>query len=217
MISGANDDSGQRWANGLARLLRVHSGEGRVAGLVAGMAFAAMTMYAAGQGGIDALFFDRVGPQAPPAMYVLQGGTSLLVMLASPAFSAPRSPSRVAMDPPRARRGVLAERVLLLTEARQIYFVLAVTGALGALAFAACLRGVAGTVAARRQAKRLFPILAEGGAFGSVAGGVLTPPLALLIDTKNPLFAWVGGLGAAFVLSRLVLGQRICLGEPASR
>jgi hypothetical protein len=53
MISGANGDGEKRRANGIARLLRTQDRRGRVAGLVARTAFA--------------------------AIYVLPGGTSLLV------------------------------------------------------------------------------------------------------------------------------------------
>jgi CRP/FNR family transcriptional regulator, cyclic AMP receptor protein len=214
MSSGANGDGGKGSANSLARLLRVQSGEGRVAGLVAGMAFAAMTAYTIGQSGIDALFFDRIGPQALPTMYVLQGATSLLVMLALTGVLGTVGPRRAYLWIPLVLGGVvLVERALLLTEARQIYFVLAVTGALGTLVFGICLWGVAGTAVDRRQAKRLFPIIAGGGIFGSVLGGVLTPPLARLIGAENLLFTWAGGLGAAFVLARLVLGPRTASGR----
>jgi hypothetical protein len=50
---------------GLAsRVLRIQPGEGRIAGLVVGLAFAAMTSFTLGESAVDALFFDRVGAQA---------------------------------------------------------------------------------------------------------------------------------------------------------
>ncbi|HEY3212467.1 MAG TPA: Npt1/Npt2 family nucleotide transporter, partial [Actinomycetota bacterium] len=103
---------------------------------------------------------------------------------------------------------LLAERALILTNVRWIYFVLWVTAALGTLLLGISLWGVAGAVVDTRQAKRLFPIFAAGGILGSVFGGVLTRPLAQMIGAENLLLVWAGGLGAAFFLSRLVLGPR---------
>jgi hypothetical protein len=44
--------------------------------------FVAMAAFTIGQSGIDALFFDRVGAQALPVMYLLQGGATFVAMLA---------------------------------------------------------------------------------------------------------------------------------------
>jgi hypothetical protein len=42
----------------------------------------AMAAFTIGQSGIDALFFDRVGAQVLPVMYLLQGGATFVAMLA---------------------------------------------------------------------------------------------------------------------------------------
>jgi HEAT repeat protein len=196
---------------GLAsRLLRIQKGEGRVAGLVVGLAFVAMTAFTVGESGINALFFDRVGAQALPIMYLLQGGASFVVMLALTGTLGRLGPRRTYLAAPLVLGAVLlAERALILTNVRWIYFVLWVTAALGTLLLGISLWGVAGAVVDTRQAKRLFPIFAAGGILGSVIGGVLTRPLAGMIGAENLLLVWAAGLGAAFFLSRLVLGPRM--------
>lgn len=195
--------------SGFARLLRIHEGESRVVGLVVAVAFVAMTAYSLGQSGIDALFFDRVGAQALPIVYLLQGGTSFVVMLALTGTLGRLGPRRAYLSTPLVLGAVvLAERALILADVRWIYFVLSVTGAVGTLVLGMFLWGVAGTVVDTRQAKRLFPIFAAGGILGSVVGGLLTPALAGLIGAENLLLVWVGGLGAAVFLSRLALGPR---------
>ncbi len=195
---------------GLAsRLLRIQKGEGRTAGLVVGLSFVAMTAFTVGESGIGALFFDRVGAQALPVMYLLQGGASFAVMLALTGTLGRLGHRRTYLAAPLALGAVLlAERALILTNVRWIYFVLWVTAALGTLLLGISLWGVAGAVVDTRQAKRLFPIFAAGGILGSVFGGVLTRPLAQMIGAENLLLVWAGGLGAAFFLSRLVLGPR---------
>ena len=65
-----------------SRVFRVQKGEGSVVALVVGLTFVFLSSGTIGESGIDALFFDRVGPQALPVMYLLQGGASLIVMFA---------------------------------------------------------------------------------------------------------------------------------------
>lgn len=66
----------------ISRVLRIQKGEGRLAALVVALMFVAMAAFTIGQSGIDALFFDRVGAQALPVMYLLQGGATFVAMLA---------------------------------------------------------------------------------------------------------------------------------------
>jgi hypothetical protein len=65
-----------------SRVFRVQKGEGSVVALVVGLTFVFLATGTIGESGIDALFFDRVGPQALPVMYLLQGGASLIAMFA---------------------------------------------------------------------------------------------------------------------------------------
>jgi hypothetical protein len=195
---------------GLAsRLLRIQRGEGRSAGLVVSLAFVTMTAFTLGESGIDALFFDRVGARALPVTYILQGAASFAVMLVLTGTLGRLGPRRAHLSAPLALGTVLlAERALILTGGRWIYYALWITSALGTLLLGISLWGVAGAVVDTRQAKRLFPIFAAGGILGSVIGGLLTRPLARMIGAENLLLVWAGGLVAGFLLSRLVLGPR---------
>jgi hypothetical protein len=80
----------------ISRVLRTQKGEGRLAALVVALMFVAMAAFTIGQSGIDALFFDRVGAQALPVMYLLQGGRPLarLVAIDNTANEIALSPAR---------------------------------------------------------------------------------------------------------------------------
>src|SRR5207253_10549694 len=81
-LRGCPPGGGRLSLMGLAsRVLRIQPGEGRIAGLVVGLAFVAMTSFTLGESAVDALFFDRVGAQALPVTYMLQGTASFAVML----------------------------------------------------------------------------------------------------------------------------------------
>jgi hypothetical protein len=64
-----------------SRVFRVQKGEGPLVALVVGLMFVFMAGATIGESGIDALFFDRVGAQALPVMYLLQGSVTLIAML----------------------------------------------------------------------------------------------------------------------------------------
>ncbi|HET7467423.1 MAG TPA: Npt1/Npt2 family nucleotide transporter [Candidatus Dormibacteraeota bacterium] len=190
-----------------AEMLGIEQGEGRITALVAGLAFVAMAAYAVGQSGIDALFFNRIGPQALPLLYLLQGASSLAAMIVLTGTLARIGPRRIYLLAPLALAViVMVERAAIQTGFTWIYFVLAVTGVLASLVLGIFVWGIAGAVVNTRQAKRLFPVFAAGGIFGSVVGGALTPPLAHVVGAENLLIVWAGGLGMAFLVSRAVQG-----------
>jgi HEAT repeat protein len=190
-----------------SRVFRFQKGEGSVVALVVGLLFAFLSTATIGESGIDALFFDRIGPQALPVMYLLQGGVSLIAMFALTGTLGRLGHRRAYMGAPLVLAAVVVgERALLLTGAGWVYRLLWITAALAALVGGVALWGTAGAVVDTRQAKRLFPIFGAGGILGSVVGGLITPPLAATIGTENLLFVWAGGLLGAFALTRLVLG-----------
>lgn len=190
-----------------SRLLRIQSGEGQLVALVMGLMFVATAAITIGESGIEALFFDRVGVQALPLMYLLQGGATFVAMLALTSALGRLGPRRAYLAAPLVLGGlVLAERVLLVGDFRWMYRLLWITVALGTLLHAIFLWGTAGAVVDTRQARRLFPIFGAGGILGSVIGGLATRPLAAAVGTANLLLVWAGGLGGAFLLARLVLG-----------
>src|SRR5947208_6882261 len=140
-----------------SRVLRIQPGERRIAGLVVGLAFVAMTSFTLGESAVDALFFERVGAQALPVTYMLQGTASFAVMLVLTGTLGRLGRRRAYLSAPLAVGAVLlAERALLVTSIPWIYYVLWVTTALGTLLMSISVWGVAGAVVDTRQAKRLF-------------------------------------------------------------
>ena len=193
---------------GLAsRMLRVRAGEGRLAASLVGLMFVSMAAIVIGESAIDALFFDRIGTDVLPQMYLLQGAATFVAMLGL-TWVLGRIGGRRAyvLAPLTLGAIVLAERIVLIADVRWIYPVMWVTVAIATLIQGVFLWGTAGAVVDIRQAKRLFPIFAAGGILGSVAGGVLTRPLAAAIGAENLLLVWAGALGVAFVLCRASLG-----------
>jgi HEAT repeat protein len=191
----------------IARLFRVQQGEGRLVALVVGATFLASGAFAIGESGVDALFLDRVGAQALPVMYLLQGAAAFLAMLALTASLERLGPRRAYLAAPLLIGvAVLGGRALLGLEAGWVYRALWITVALAALVQGVSLWGMAGFVVDTRQAKRLFPIFGAGWILGAVVGGLVTRPLASGIGTNNLLIVWAGGLAGVFVLSRLILG-----------
>ncbi len=191
----------------VARTLRIGKGEGRLALLLVALMFVAMSSITIGESGIDAIFFERIGAHALPLMYLLQGATTLVAMLALTGVLGRLGPRRAYLVTPVAMAALVAsERAVLLTGVRWVYPVLWVTVALGTLVQGVFLWGTAGAVVDTRQAKRLFPIFAAGGILGSVVGGLVTRPLAPAIGAENLLVVWAGGLAVAFALCRAALG-----------
>jgi hypothetical protein len=194
----------------LAQIFRVQRGEGRLVALVVGLMFVATAAFTVGESGIDALFFDRVGAQALPVMYLLQGGAAFMVMLALTGTLGRLGPRRTYLAAPLVLAAVvLGERAILPIGAGWIYRLLWITVALATLVQGIALWGTAGALVDTRQAKRLFPIFGAGGILGSVIGGLVTRPLASSIGTNNLLIVWAGGLAGTFFLSRLVLGPAV--------
>jgi hypothetical protein len=136
-----------------------------------------MAAIAAGDSGASALFFDRVGADALPLVYLLQGATTFAVMLALTGVLARIGPRRAYLSAPLGLALlVVIERAVVVAKVEWIYPVLWITVAIATLVQGVFLWGVAGVVVDLRQAKRLFPIFAAGGILGSVLGGLLTGP-----------------------------------------
>ena len=169
--------------------------------------FVSLAAWSIGQSGIDALFFQRIGTDSLPLMYLLQGGTTFVAMLGLTGTLGKLEPRRAYILAPLVLGAVVVvERVVLFGDVRWIYPVLWVTVALGTLVQGVFLWGTAGAVVDTRQAKRLFPIFGAGGILGSVVGGLVTRPLAQSLGAENLLVVWTAGLAIAFVLCRVALG-----------
>ena len=176
-----------------ASALRIHASERRITALVATLMFVSLSGATIGESGVNALFFERIGTQALPLMYLAQAGATLVAMFAlTTVLERVRHRSVYIWSPLLLAAFVLAERGVLLTGVRWIYPVLWVTVAFATLAQAIGLWGTAGAVVDTRQAKRLFPIFGAGGILGAVVGGLLTRPLADALGAENLLLVWVG-------------------------
>ena len=191
----------------VSRVLRIHPGEGRITALAVALMCVSLAAIAVGDSGVSALFFDRVGTHALPLVYLLQGAVTFGVMLGLTGVLGRLGPRRAYLGAPLALALLVAiERAIVVTDVGWIYPVLWITVAIATLVQGVFLWGIAGVVVDLRQAKRLFPIFGAGGILGSVLGGLLTRPLAPAIGAENLLLVWSGGLAAAFVLARMLLG-----------
>ena len=95
-----------------SRVLRVDPSERRTTALVASLMFMSLAGAAIGESGINALFFDRIGTEALPLMYLAQAGSTLVAMFALTATLERVQPSiglRLVTGPPR-RRGARRTR-----------------------------------------------------------------------------------------------------------
>src|ERR687897_3684384 len=102
----------------VARVLRVRAGEGRVTALMVGLAFVSTASLSIGESGISALFFERVGADSLPYVYLLQGATTFVVMLGLSGTLARSGHRRAYLAAPLSLAAVLAaERTALAASA----------------------------------------------------------------------------------------------------
>jgi CRP/FNR family transcriptional regulator len=193
----------------VGRFLRVRRGEGRTVGLLVALMFVAFAGSTVGESGVTALFFDRIGADALPLMYLGQGTIGLVAVLALTGTLG-RFDRRVAFVtiPLMIVAIVLGERLVLAADPGWIYPVLWLTVTPAVLLQSVFLWGTAGLVTDTRRAKRLFPLFASGGILGSVVGGLATRPLATAIGAENLLLVWAASFAAAALLCAAVLRLR---------
>jgi HEAT repeat protein len=202
----------------IERTLKIRPGERRLVLPMTTLAFVGMAGLAIGQSGANALFFDRVGTDALPAMYLAQGATAFVFMLGLAAMLGRVDRRRAYLAIPAALAlVVLAERFALLGEGTWIFPVLWLTVALAILLQNVFVWGTAGVVTDTRAAKRLFPLFAAGEILGSVAGGLVTDPLVRVIGTENLLLVWTSALAISFGLCRVVLSAAGTTARPRVR
>jgi HEAT repeat protein len=192
-----------------ARIFKVRPGEGRVVGSVLLIMLIASAGATLGESGVNALFFDKIGPSALPVMYLAQGITGLVAMVALTGALARFDTRRAYVAMPALLAVViLLERAIVASGVGWIYRVLWLTVAVASLLQSVGLWGIAGAVTDTRSAKRLFPVFGSGAILGAVLGGLATRPLASVIGVSNLLFVWAGCLVCACAFTAWVLGVR---------
>ncbi len=202
----------------IQRTLKIRPGETRLVLPMAALSFVGMAGLAIGQSGANALFFDRIGTDALPLMYLAQGATAFVFMMGLAALLGRVDRRRAYLAIPAGLGAVvLAERIALLSDGRWIFPVLWLTVALAVLLQNVFVWGTAGVVTDTRRAKRLFPLFAAGEILGSVLGGLLTDPLVRLIGTENLLLVWAAALATSWGLCRVVLSAAGTLAQPRVR
>ena len=179
----------------VASILRIRPGEGRTVGSVVALMFIASAGQTIGESGVNASFFDRIGPDALPVMYLLQGLTGLVAMLVLTGSLGRFDRRRAYVVMPAVLAAVVVvERAIVASDVNWIYRVLWLTVAVATLVQSVYLWGTAGAVTDTRRAKRLFPLFGSGAILGSVVGGLLTGPLARAIGVGNLLLVWAACL-----------------------
>lgn len=190
----------------VARVLQVHPGEGRTTSLLTTLLFVTMGAETIGESGVNALFFEEIGADGLPIMYIAQAavvfGAMLLLAIALPKTSPRRAYTWIPLG---LAVVVGAERILLGGGPSWLYAVMWVTVAIAILMQGVFLWGVAGLVTDTRQAKRLFPIFGAGAILGAVIGGLVTQPLAATIGAEDLLVIWAAGLALAALLVRVIV------------
>ncbi|HEX5949392.1 MAG TPA: hypothetical protein VFZ96_00160, partial [Actinomycetota bacterium] len=130
-----------------SRVLRIQPGESRVTVLTVALMCVSLAAIAVGDSGVSALFFDRVGTDALPLVYLLQGAATFGVMLALTGVLGRLGPRRAYLSAPLALAFLIAvERAIVVTDAGWIYPALWVTVAIATLVQGVFLWGIAGVV-----------------------------------------------------------------------
>lgn len=193
----------------LGRMLRVLPGEGRTVGLLVLLMCIGSFGLAVGESGVSALFLDRVGADALPAMYMAQGALGFVAMLILTGTLGRISPRRAYLLLPVSMAAIIvASRLILSAGPTWIYPAAWIVVTLAYLFQAVYVWGTAGLVTDTRTAKRLFPLFGSGNILGAVIGGLVTPPLAQLVGAANLLWIWAVSLFAVAGLCALALGRR---------
>src|SRR4029079_4313715 len=118
----------------VARALKVHPCERRVAVSLIALSFLVMAGQVIGQSAATALFFDRVGTDALPTVYLLQGASCLVLMLVMTGTLGRTDQRRAFLVMGAALAVVVfAERLALVGDATWVYWVLWLTVALAVL------------------------------------------------------------------------------------
>lgn len=189
--------------------LKVRPGEGGVVVRLLAMMFVGMAGAAVGATGVESLFFSRYGTDAIPGMYLAVGPLTCVVMLGLSVRLSGDALRLLLRLPLAIAVGLVVARGVLALDLEWFYPVLWLVMMVLWTSQMMGSWGIAGAVSDTRQAKRLFPLYGVGLIAGSALGGLVTGPLAALVQTENLLLVWAGTAVAAALLARSVVRGRV--------
>jgi HEAT repeat protein len=189
----------------LASLLRVKQEEGRLVLLVGILFLCIQAGQGLGDNAASALFFLRFGVDFLPYMYLLLGGTTVVLTMAYTAGLGRFNRSRFFQALLLGTVAVLlAERLALLRPFSLLYPILWLTISCIGMILGTFIWNMAGEVSDARQAKRLFPLYTSAGILGSVVGNSITGLVAKWLGTDNLLVFFAALLAASYFLTRSI-------------
>ena len=192
----------------ISSLFQIRPGEGRGTILLV-LVMLLLTMGGSiGSPGINALFLSRVGVEFLPYMYIALAGLTVVTTLALTALLGRLSKKRVYLILPIAMGlSLLAARYLVSLDLPWIYSALWLGMYLFWTLQFLVAWGLASMVFDTRQAKRLFPLLAAAGIFGTTLGGLATKPLVDAVGAENLIMGWALAFFAAAIVIRAALRE----------
>lgn len=199
----------------LATLLRVKPEEGRMVLLVSLLFLCIQAGQGLGDNAASALFFLRFGVDFLPYMYLLLGGTTVVLTM---AYSAALGRFKRSLFFQALLGGavllLLLERAALLRPFSWLYPILWLTISCTGMILGTFVWNVAGAISDARQAKRLFPLYTSAGILGSVAGNSITGLAAKGLGTDNLLIFFAALLAASYLLVRSVAARYFQQAKP---
>jgi len=193
----------------LAKVLKIHPGEERMATLIIVVMLFTSAGFTLGNTGVEALFFTRFGVEFLPYMYMALGVLSFFITLGITALLGRVRHERLYMLLPIVMAAVLVSGwALLFTELNVVYPVLWLGMAVLDSLINLVIWGLASMMCDTRQSKRLFPLFNTGRILGAVLGGFGTGLLVNWIGTESLLLVMAGTMLIAFAAGRALVGQR---------
>lgn len=195
--------------NKLAALLNIRSEESRTAALLTGIMLLSAAGYSLGGTGIEALYFARYGTDLLPYLYMGLGILSLITtLLITGLLGRVKRERMYTLIPLAAAVFLVAAWMMLFSASKLVYPALWLGKESLNTIISMIAWNTAGAVCDARQAKRLFPIFNAARILGAVLGGISTGTLVNLIGTQNLVLVWAACMGAAFGMTRMLMGGK---------
>ncbi|MEK6753650.1 MAG: hypothetical protein AABZ00_15440, partial [Chloroflexota bacterium] len=195
--------------NKLASLLNIRSEETRTAALLTGIMILSAAGYSLGGTGIEALYFARYGTDLLPYLYMGLGILSLITtLLITGLLGRVKRERMYTLIPLTAAIFLVAAWALLFSASKLVYPALWLGKESLNTIISMIAWNTAGAVCDARQAKRLFPVFNAARILGAVLGGISAGALVNFIGTQNLVLVWAACMGAAFGMTRMLMGGK---------